>query len=186
MRATSVGHLDVLWRETPNFKFPYYKNEGCYQTENPQKEMYLGGTYMEIYMTRSREQRIAPYSDGGFWWAYQLYDSKFPTPLKKQNFRQLTYRNKRWIHTNWRNERLIMNTLSRVIFGNLERFETLWRSMPKGKLEGFWLARLNINNIRIWPKKITDTPEITYAKFGNLNLKLPLWSNSQYLFVTFS
>ena len=92
----------------------------------------------------------------GFWWAYRPLStmrskgkkSKFHTLLKKQNFRQLTYRNKRRIHTNWKNERLIMTTLSRTIFGNFERFEILWRSMPKGKLEEFWLARLNINNIR--------------------------------------
>ena len=27
--------------KTPNFKLPYYKNEGCYRTENLQREIYL-------------------------------------------------------------------------------------------------------------------------------------------------
>ena len=38
----SFGHLDVLWRENTEFQMPYYKNEGCYWTENLQNEMYLG------------------------------------------------------------------------------------------------------------------------------------------------
>ena len=56
--------------KTLNFKTFYYKNEGCYQTENRQNEIYLGCSitkeswklrgsvilHIEIYMT-SRENR---------------------------------------------------------------------------------------------------------------------------------
>ena len=56
--------------KTPNFKMPYYKNEGCYRTENLENEMYLGCSiakeswklwgsailHFEIYMT-SRENK---------------------------------------------------------------------------------------------------------------------------------
>ena len=33
--------------KTPNFKMPYYKNEGCYLSENLQNEMYLGCSITE-------------------------------------------------------------------------------------------------------------------------------------------
>ena len=60
--------------KTPNFKIPYYKNEGCYWTENLQNEMCLGCSitkeswklrgsailHFEIYMTSPTwKQRIA-------------------------------------------------------------------------------------------------------------------------------